>query len=186
MQTSNLAIAALVAFIAWRLYARFRRMVGRQRYRPWRTAITLTLFPVIILLVGLGASANPTALEGLAGGLALGIVLGVVGLKLTRYEATPLGRYYTPNAHIGIALSLLFAARIVWRSIELRSMGAGLSDHAPDFARSTLTLLVFGVLAGYYITYAAGLVRWVLKTPASAGPPTDSPDTSVPPSLPPG
>jgi hypothetical protein len=185
MQTSNLAVAAIVALVAWRLYSRFRRMVGRQRYRPWRTAITLILFPVIVLLVGVGASAHTLALEALAGGLATGIALGVVGLRLTRYEATPLGRYYTPNAHIGIALSLLFAARIVWRAIELRSAGADFSAHAPDFARSALTLLVFGVLAGYYITYAAGLVRWVIGTPADAAP-AESPAPPAPPSLPPG
>jgi hypothetical protein len=184
MQISNLAVAALVVLIAWRLYSRFRRMVGRQRYRRWRTALTLTLFPVVVLLVGLGASAHPAALEGLAGGVALGVALGVLGLKLTRYEVTPLGRYYTPNAHIGIALSLLFAARIVWRSIELRSMGAGLSAHAPDFARSAVTLLVFGVLAGYYVSYAAGLVRWALKTPASADPP-GAPAPPAPPGPPP-
>jgi hypothetical protein len=29
-----------------------------------------------------------------------------------------------------------------------------------DFARSLLTLAVFGLLAGYYIRYAIGLVRW--------------------------
>jgi hypothetical protein len=30
----------------------------------------------------------------------------------------------------------------------------------PDFARSPLTLLVFGMLAAYYTTYAAGVLRW--------------------------
>jgi hypothetical protein len=32
---------------------------------------------------------------------------------------------------------------------------------APDvFARSPLTLAIFGLLAGYYVAYAIGLVRW--------------------------
>ena len=31
-----------------------------------------------------------------------------------------------------------------------------------DFAASPLTLGIFGLLAGYYVTYAIGLVRWRL------------------------
>jgi hypothetical protein len=31
---------------------------------------------------------------------------------------------------------------------------------ATEFARSPLTLAVFGLLAGYYIGYAIGLMRW--------------------------
>ena len=34
------------------------------------------------------------------------------------------------------------------------------STSAADFVRSPLTLAVFGLLAGYYIAYAIGLVRW--------------------------
>ena len=41
--------------------------------------------------------------------------------------------------------------------------------HDPsDFARTPLTLAVFGVLAGYCIAYAIGLARWragVMSTP---------------------
>jgi hypothetical protein len=32
-----------------------------------------------------------------------------------------------------------------------------------DFARSSLTLAVFGLLAGCYIAYAIGLLRWRLR-----------------------
>jgi hypothetical protein len=37
-----------------------------------------------------------------------------------------------------------------------------------DFARSPLTLCVFGLLAGYYIAYAIGLVRWRAQASVSA------------------
>jgi hypothetical protein len=36
-----------------------------------------------------------------------------------------------------------------------------------DFTRSPLTLLIFGVLAGYYMTYAVGLLRWRKRTAAN-------------------
>jgi hypothetical protein len=34
---------------------------------------------------------------------------------------------------------------------------------ASNFAASPLTLGIFGLLAGYYVTYAIGLVRWRLS-----------------------
>jgi hypothetical protein len=33
----------------------------------------------------------------------------------------------------------------------------------PDFSQSGLTLLSFGLLAGYHAAYGAGLVRWRKK-----------------------
>jgi hypothetical protein len=81
-------------------------------------------------------------------------------LRKTAFEATPQGLFYTPNAHIGIALSLLFVARVAYRLIEIYMMDPTTPRDMNDFARSPLTLAVFGLLAGYYIAYAAGLIRW--------------------------
>ena len=37
----------------------------------------------------------------------------------------------------------------------------GIKARSPlEFAHSPLTLSIFGLLAGYYIAYAIGLVRW--------------------------
>ncbi|HET9470959.1 MAG TPA: hypothetical protein VFO24_07615, partial [Usitatibacter sp.] len=87
---------------------------------------------------------------------------------LTRFERTAEGFFYTPSAHIGIALSALLAVRIAWRLFEV---GAGAAAAGgPDFARSPLTLAVFGTLAGYYAAYAVGLIRW-RRAQASASAP---------------
>jgi hypothetical protein len=158
MQTPQLVFYALIPLIAWRLYSRIRRMVGRQRSRPWRHWLAIVLWPLLAVVLAMGALAHPTAEGALAAGLATGIGLGIWGLRLTRFERTEQGWFYTPSAHIGIAVSLLFVARIAWRLVELQSGGFARGD--PDFARSPLTLLVFGVLAAYYATYAAGLLRW--------------------------
>ena len=40
----------------------------------------------------------------------------------TKFEVTPQGMFYTPNAHIGIALSLLFVGRVIYRMVVLYSM----------------------------------------------------------------
>jgi hypothetical protein len=82
------------------------------------------------------------------------------GLRLTKFEQTALGLFYTPNAHLGIALSLLFIARIGYRAAQLYFASGSIHEGSAAFARSPLTLLIFGTLPGYYITYAIGLLRW--------------------------
>lgn len=158
--SSTITLLVLLPLVAWRVYARFRRMVGRQRLsrvRPW---VTLTIFPVLIVLLGFAAHAHLDRLGWLAVGLGFGALLGTFGLRKTRFEPTPEGLFYTPNAHLGIALSLLFVARIVYRLIEVYLIAPGMPNGVDDFARSPLTLAVFGLLAGYYIRYAIGLLRW--------------------------
>ncbi len=157
---STVTLLALVPLIVWRMYSRFRRMVGQQRLsrvRPW---ITLTIFPALILLIAFATLSHPERFAGLAAGLLAGALLGVFGLGKTRFEPTPQGLFYTPNAHLGIALSLLFVARIAYRFIEVYALDPTVPHGMNDFARSPLTLTVFGLLAGYYVAYAIGLVRW--------------------------
>jgi hypothetical protein len=157
---STFTILLLLPLILWRLYRRIPRMVGRQRLSTVRPWLTLTVFPLLLLLLALAAVAHPERLLLLAGGAGIGVALGVYGLKMTRFEASAEGLYYTPSAHIGIALSLLFVGRIVYRLFEIYTMQAAAPHTADDFARSPLTLAVFGVLAGYYSAYAARLLRW--------------------------
>jgi hypothetical protein len=156
---STLGLIGLLALLSWRAFARFKRIVGRQRLsriRPW---ITLTVFPLLVLLLGYGARGDSSRLGWMAAGLAAGAVLALYGLARTRFEPTPQGLFYTPNAHVGMVLSLLFVVRIVHRLIELYFDPAMPRD-AATFARTPLTLAIFGLLAGYFVAYAGGLVRW--------------------------
>ena len=134
-------------------------MVGRQRLsiRPW---FTVVLVPVVLIALLLQTLANPMTALMLLGGAAVGSMLGVVGLRLTRFERTPEGFFYTPNAHLGIALSLLMVARIGYRMVPLLLTGATVLTPPADFVRSPVTLLLIGVLASYFVTYAIGLLRW--------------------------
>ena len=163
---SALSLAVLLPLIGWRVYARFKRMVGRQRLSKARPWITLTIFPLIVILLAASAR-QPERLWLLAAGLAAGAALAVYGLRKTTFEPTPQGLFYTPNAHLGIALSLLFVGRIVYRFVEIYLLSPHLAHGADDFARSPLTLGVFGLLAGYYVAYAAGLLRWRVRVLAA-------------------
>src|SRR5204863_5035700 len=110
---TTLAIALLVPLVAWRVYSRVRRMVGRQRLSKWRARVTLTIFPLACLMLGVGVLAHPERLAVFVAALGAGGALSVYGLRKTEFEAVPGMLYYTPNAHLGIALSLLFLGRVL-------------------------------------------------------------------------
>jgi hypothetical protein len=160
---SLLVSIGVVALVAWRFYSRVRRMIGRQRLsrvRPW---VTVALFPLLIVVFGLGSLAHPANALSLLAGVALGVGLGVYGLRLTRFEQTPQALFYTPSAHLGIALSALLFGRVAYRLAQLYLATPGglrMPASPADFVSSPLTLAIFGTLAGYYTAYAVGLLRW--------------------------
>jgi hypothetical protein len=159
-----LPFLVIIPLIVWRMYSRVRRNIGRQPLSKIRPNITIGLFPLLVVLLGWSALRRPelaaALLAALAGGIAGGVVLGYYGLRHTKFEVTPQGLFYTPNAHIGIALSLLFVGRVIYRMVFLYSQNPYAAQSPQDFSASPLTLGIFGLLAGYYGTYAIGLVRW--------------------------
>jgi len=158
--TALLLPAGIAALIGWRLYSRVRRMVVRQRLSKVRPWLTLCLFPLLVAVLLVGSVAHRYVAFALMAGVAAGAALGVYGLRLTKFEQTPTGLFYTPNVHLGIALSALFIARIGYRVVQLYVLPRSLQEGSAAFARSPLTLLIFGTLAGYYVAYAVGLLRW--------------------------
>jgi hypothetical protein len=167
----QVVVAVLIPLIAWRLYRRVRSHIGRQTSRLRRHWTAVIFFPIVATLVALGARTHPEALAGLGAGALVGVGLAIWGLRLTRFERTAQGYFYTPNAHIGIALSVVFIARIAWRLFELEEMSGHAAAPPQAFAASPLTLVIFGALVGYYTAYAAGLLRWRLATKDEPLPP---------------
>ncbi len=158
--SSTLTIAAMIPLICWRMYARFKRLVGKQRFsyaRPW---ISLSIFPAITVLLVIGTQAHPVRLAYLAAGIIVGVALGVFGLQRTKFEVTQNEFFYTPNAHVGIALSLLLFGRILYRAFQMANMPPEIPHGFAHFAGTPVTLSIFGLLAGYYVSYAIGLLRW--------------------------
>ena len=152
------------------MYARIRRVIGRQRLSPTRPWFTVLLFPLVLLLVLFTGLAHPMTTAAMAAGVAVGIVLGLYGTRLTRFEVTPAGLFYTPNAHLGIALSVLLVLRLGYRFVMLQLGGQPFDPQSMQLGNSPLTMAIFGTLAGYYVTYAIGLLRW--RAQVSRQPPT--------------
>jgi membrane protein CcdC involved in cytochrome C biogenesis len=158
----------LAALIGWRLYARIRRSLTRQRFTPLRPWLTLCAYALlmVVLLLNPGARA---AVPWLLLPLVLGIALGLYGLRATRFEITDAGLFYTPSMHLGIALSALLIARLLYRYAQVAGLAGGAATAVtPAVATSPLTLAILGTLVGYYATYAAGLILWQQRSARAA------------------
>ncbi len=152
-----------VLVVAALYYRRMRRLFGRQRVQPTRMKfrIVFLLFVGALLLLRGMAHADSAAVA-MAAGLAGGVALALLGLKLTRFETTAQGRFYTPHGGIGLALSALLIGRLVYRFVVLwpqlqAAQGAG-ADPLSGFEHSPLTLALFALLIGYYVAYYAGIL----------------------------
>ncbi|MBX3735727.1 MAG: hypothetical protein KF715_03475 [Candidatus Didemnitutus sp.] len=158
MTSTQLAPAILIPFVVWRIYVRARRNIGRQPLRPAGLAVRLAIYTGIVGLVTIFAAPFLTSLEAEVGGLIVGVALAVLGLRLTRWEMTSAGNFYTPNALLGIGLTLLFVGRLVYRFTVLLANPPEIGAPPPPLFQSPLTLLIFGVTAGYYLAYTAGVL----------------------------
>jgi hypothetical protein len=146
--------------IVWSLYRRVRRNIGRQPLRPSRAIRSIVILSLVSVLIVSTSLQNTNLLLGFGGGLLLGALLGFAGLKLTRFETTDEGHFYTPNTHIGVALSILFIGRIAYgygKSFIMNGSAMTTPAHAQPF-QSPLTLFILGLTVGYYLVYQTGIL----------------------------
>lgn len=147
---------------AWSIYRRIRRNIGRQKLRTGRIIVSiviLVLVTLFLLAVSVGVEQKLQSwnmLLGVVGGLVVGAAFGFVGLRLTRFETTTEGHFFTPDTRIGIALSLLVVGRVVYRMWSLQNVDY--SSNHPQALQSPLTYLIVGVAIGYYLVYRVGLL----------------------------
>jgi hypothetical protein len=163
--TNYLIMLPLLAWIVWR---RVSRQFGRQPIQRKRMIFRIAVFALLGCLFALSGFHKIELLEGLAGGVLIGALIGMVGLRLTRFEVDPVkGDCYVPNPWIGALLTVLLLGRLAWRLMVLlpqmqqasaAAQGTDASMPLAGYTSSPLTLLVFGLLIGYYIVYFSGLL----------------------------
>lgn len=116
-------LALWVVLLPLSLWQRYRYGRSRRMARGWLLALNAwsLLVSVVLFLVvsAFGLLWWPDSLLGAGAGLAAGVVLGLLGLWLTRWEVAPQGVFYQPNAWLALLLVVIVAARIVWGMVQL-------------------------------------------------------------------
>jgi hypothetical protein len=150
---------AMSPLILWRVYKRVQRLTLRQQSRLWRHWFGVTFLPLALLAMGFFLAAHPAALGSLAVGVAAGGALGWHALRRSGFERVGDDYFYTPYAPIGMLVAMIFIVRVLYRVFEMATLGP---QQVPSFGSSPLTMGIMGVVAGYYLVYASGLLRWRL------------------------
>ena len=150
------------------LIQRYRVGSSRREARPWVATLAVVSMSVSALFFLITASVTtmwvPYAFTNAVEGLAAGCVIAVLGLLLTRWEATPRSLHYTPHRWIVLAITLLVAGRVLfglYRSVMAAQAGIAGSSAIASFGVPQ-SLGAGGVVIGYYLVFNAG-VRWRLR-----------------------
>jgi hypothetical protein len=160
-----LAVLAVIALIPFAIAQRYRVGTSRQRARGWLATLNLAglLLSCIFLLVGAALTTIwvPGALTYTAAGLAIGALLGIVGLWLTRWEPSAGALHYTPNRWLVLGLMLVIAARLLYGLWRLwHSWRADLEGDSWFVVAGVAGSMAAGaVVLGYYLTYWIGVRR---------------------------
>ena len=144
------------------LALRYRAGTARRQGRRWvatmnlwATSFSAALFLCFTFLISFWL--GPTLRFALAG-LAVGGLLGLLGLVLTRWESHPEGFFYTPSRWLALLVMLAIAARLVYG--WWHTMHRGVPDEQHWFLSASGTQLSVAVAAGligYYLVYAIGV-----------------------------
>jgi hypothetical protein len=163
-----LVVFLLVLSTPFLLVLRYRIGTARRPARRWIATLNLvSLFSSAALFLWIAALTNfwvPRAFRYSIIGFIVGVLLGLLGLKLTRWESAPRALYYTPNRWLVLLITLAVGARLLygfWRIWHAwRTTG-------PDSSWLTTagisgSMGVGALVLAYYLTYFAG-VRWRLR-----------------------
>ncbi len=170
-----LGVIFFVVSAPFLLVLRYRVGIARRPARRWIVTINvLSLLVSTALFLWIAALTNfwvPHAFGYSLIGFIAGVLLGFLGLKLTRWEPTPRALYYTPSRSLVFLITLAVSARLLyglWR-IWHAWRTTGHDDSWLASAGIPNSMGVGALVLGYYLTYFAG-VRWQLGTrqPANA------------------
>ena len=155
-------LLAFAGVILLSLALRYRAGTARRQGRRWAatmnvwaTSFSAALFLCFSFLISFWLG---PALRFALAGMAVGAVLGLLGLVSTRWESHPEGLFYTPSRWLALLVMLAIAARLVygwWHTMHRNAPG---DQHWLWSASGTqLSIAVAGSLIGYYLVYAIGV-----------------------------
>ncbi len=161
METTTLALLFLVPLLVWRIYSRLKKLVARQKSQLWRHRLVAFGVPALIVFLATTTKFEILPLSSLGAGVLAGGWLGVLGIKLSRFEQVGKDYYFTQHRYLGLAITMLFIARLLYRGMEIYlNTRLDVPVPPPPFGQSPLTMAAYGMVTGYYAAYAWGLLRW--------------------------
>ena len=161
METTTLALLFLVPLLVWRIYSRLKKLVARQKSQLWRHRLVAFGVPALIVFLATTTKFEILPLSSLGAGVLAGGWLGVLGIKLSRFEQVGKDYYFTQHRYLGLAITMLFIARLLYRGMEIYlNTRLDVPVPPPPFGQSPLTMAAYGMVTGYYTAYAWGLLRW--------------------------
>lgn len=158
-------VLAVLLLLPLSLRQRYRAGHARRRAYRWMVVLNAWLFAlsvaVFLATAWFGSLWIADALRDAAFGLCAGIVVGIVGLALTRFDEADGALHYAPNRWLALALMLLVAARIglgLWLGWH-RATGSGAAPSPAwqGWIEAGGLWAIGGLLLGYATTYAWGL-----------------------------
>lgn len=158
----TVALLILGPLLVWRIYARVNKLMVRQQSimaRHWTGALVFLAMVLVTLSEVIGR--DLMLMGSWAVGTAFGIGWALFAWKRMRLEITPEGYFYTPFRPLGILFAMVFAARVLYLLLEVyANQGSMPVQRLTD---SPLTVLAITLMAGYFGTISAGLLRWRIK-----------------------
>src|ERR1044072_4855341 len=158
-----IGIVVFIISIPFLLVLRYRLGVARRPARRWiATTNLLSLLASAALFIWVAAMTNfwvPNAFRYSLIGFITGVLLGLLGLRLTRWETTSRALYYTPSRALVLLITLAVSARLLyglWRIWHAwRTTGA--DDSWLASAGIPGAMAVGALVIGYSFTYFAGV-----------------------------
>jgi hypothetical protein len=146
------------------LALRYRAGTARRRGRRWvatmnvwMTSFSAVLFLFVVFLMSIWL--GPTLRFALAG-MAIGTVLGLLGLALTRWEIEGEGLFYTPSRWLALIITFAITARLAygwWHATHSNNNVPGDQHWFMNSSTTQLSMAVAAGLIGYYLVYAIGV-----------------------------
>ena len=156
-----LFVLLVIALIPISIVQRFRTGTAERPARRWVATLNLVAVAVSVFLFVGGAFVTSQLIPGVLtytlAGVAVGCLLGALGVALTRWQYVAGRLRYTPNRLLVLALTVVVAARVLygfWRMWE--TWQAGIGSVVPGVATS---MSAGAVVLGYYLVFWTG-IRW--------------------------
>ena len=157
-------LVALGGIVLFSLALRYRAGTARRQGRRWvasvnlwMTSLSAVLFLSFTFLLSFWiGSASRFALIGMG----FGVILGLLGLAMTRWESQSEGLFYTPSRWLALLVTLAIVARFVygwWHATHSGSSAPSDQHWLMTASGTQLSLAVAAGLIGYYLVYSIGV-----------------------------